>query len=239
MGENILENDPMEILLRSTKIISPTLIQYDIGSLFEGILFNCLKKAKSQFDKIILVSFYDSYHILYHYWGSIFSIDEANKLMKGVEIITVYGKYPIEPKAGVRILDVEMTRLAPTIIDIINKNKGKSFLMVITGLDLYAIDRGEETFRKTYPLLMILSKQFKEVNIIVALNKNLISPKTLEFVGNYSFNIADLKVNASNEKISYYMLFKRIAMLEYNLKSWEYIVTERSIDFKERYNNKK
>jgi len=226
-------SNPIGILLESTQKISPTLISYDIGSLCELFVYTTLKKAKNHFGKIFLLSFYDAFHIIYQYWKINLSDDAINETMQNIEIISVNSLYADSIRAKINIMTTAPSRLITDISSRIEEEleEGKHILLFFIGLDLYALNKGEDEFRKLFSLLMLLANKIENVSVATILNKNLFSSKTVEFLNSYSFNVVHLKADVIGFDVKYYIEFKRVAMLKYNLNVWEYKPLENTIKF--------
>ena len=229
-------SNPVEILLESTRKISPTLISYDIGSLFELFVYTTLKKAQTYFDKMVLLSFYDAFHIIYQYWKVNLSSNQIKEVMKNIEVVSVNSLYADSVKAEISMMITAPSRLIADISRRIEEElaDGKEVLLFFVGLDLYALNRGEEDFRKLFSLLMLLSNKMENVSVATVLNKNVFSSKTIEFLNSYSFNVVHLKADVIGVDVRYYIEFKRVAMLKYNLNVWEYKLAGNTIKFIKR-----
>ena len=230
------EPKPIEILMESSKAISPTLISYDIGSLFEIFIYELLKKATKQFDKVVLVSFHDAFHIIHQYWRINLGDSFVSEVMQNTRIVAVNSLYLDSISAEVNMTTTSPSRLLTDITNMLEEeiNDGKRILLFFVGLDMYALNKGEVDFRKLFSLLMLLANRIKNVSIITTLNKNVFSNKTNEFLNSYAFNVAHLKADAAGTEVKYYIEFKRVAMLQYNLNVWEYKLLGKSIRFLEK-----
>ena len=226
--------NPLRILLESTKIISPTLISYDVGSLFELFVYSLLENAKHQFDKIILLSFYDAFQIVYQYWQVNLSEERIANVMHDVKIISVNSIYlnSVE-NTKANIMATTPTRLMTELSKILEEDLvgNKTILLLFIGLDMYGLNKGESDFRKLFSLLMLLSNKVKNISIATVINKNVFSMKTVEFLNSYSFNVAHLHAEVEGIDVRYYFEFKRVALLKYNLNRWEYKLENNIIRF--------
>ncbi len=216
--------NPLEVFIKSSLEVSPSLIEYEIGSEVEIILYHYLKSISNKYENIFIVSFFDAHQAFFDYLKRVLNLEKINNFI----LIPVYSKKEDEER-----IDGSSPVVLGALGKRISKEEGKS-VAIMLGLDFYSIIFGENNFAQFYPRVTKL-KAFKEdLDIVVVLNTKLFSEKILQVVDSLSFTIAKLGIEEDINEFVRYMLLLRTVFVDYNLKKWYYRIERGKLVFYKR-----
>ncbi|NJE04651.1 hypothetical protein E3E36_00490 [Thermococcus sp. M36] len=130
--------DPLHLVLNATRVISPTLIQYELGSDIEVIMMNFLHSMREAYDDIMVVSFYDGYHTMRKYAEAIFGADFVDDIFNGSTLVSVNSFLEDQYGPTKRILTTDPEIIVGRLLEITGSLQRKT-LVLLLGLDFYGI----------------------------------------------------------------------------------------------------
>lgn len=213
--------NPLEALAKSSTKITPSLLEYEVGTDVEVFLYQYLDLVKDEYENIIIISFFDAHRALFDYLKRVFS--EYGDALKRSILIPVYSKVENERIEGA----------PPVIIGEIGRklrSYSKKSLVLIIGLDFYSIMFGEESLAQLYPRMANLRNYNQNLDVLITLNTKLFSDRTVQIINGFSLNIVRLGVEGEKEP-KRYILIVRSVFLEFNLNKWYYKINEGKIQF--------
>ena len=238
MNNSSTQMSPIDILIKATKKTSPSLLKYEVGSLLELFLFYLLKRAKVDFEKIVVLSFNDAFYTIFKFWKGIFNGSSLKETLSSLKVVSInhliehtmledikdHEFFSFEsPTALIRHLD----KLFQKFIDV------DKLLVIVFGLDFYAIKEGENVVTKLFPLLIIPISKNDTTQILITMNLKAFSEKVLHIINSYSINVAHLGVEIVNNIFERFFIFQRSIFPEYTLKKWHYnIIGGKKLFFK-------
>ncbi len=232
-----MEVNPLEILKESSKRISPTLIEYEIGSEIEIILYTLIKKLRQEYQNFIIISFHDAYLVLRRYLENVFSKTEVNTAFDGAHLISVNPILETEENQPQDIIkSTHHDIIVGRILEATSKINGES-LFIILGLDFFGIRIGKEELIDLFPALVSTIGRKKNNNVIMTLNVKVFPQSLVEIVNSFAFNVAHVGIELQDREIRRYITLIRTVFLEYNLKKWYYTLLGKKLVFK-RVNSK-
>jgi len=227
-----MEINPLEILEESSKRISPTLIEYEIGSEVEIVLYTLIGKLRQEYQNFIIISFHDAYLVLRRYLENIFSIDEINAVFNGAHLISVNPILETEENNPQNIIkSTHHDIIVGRILETTSRIKEES-LFIVLGLDFFGIRIGEEELIDLFPALVSTIGRKKSNNVIMTLNVKVFPQSLVEIVNSFAFNVAHLGIELHDKDIKRYITLIRTVFLEYNLKTWYYTLLGKKLVFK-------
>ena len=224
--------DPLEILEVSSKRISPTLIEYEIGSEVEIILYHLMAKLRPEYQNFIVISFHDAYLSLRRYLENIMSPEEINEIFGSMYLISVNPILEIgEDSPNYVIKSTHHDIIVGKVLKIIPKMQEKTLFLVL-GLDFYGIQVGKEELINIFPALVSAIGRKRSNNVIMTLNVKIFPKVIIEIVNSFAFNVAQVGIEVHDREIRRYMVLIRTVFLEYNLKKWYYTLFGKKLVFK-------
>ncbi|NJE08595.1 hypothetical protein E3E31_08690 [Thermococcus sp. M39] len=217
-----MNTNPLEILEESSKRISPTLVEYEIGSEVEIILYHLIAKLRPEYQNFVVISFHDAYLALKRYLENILSHEEIHKTFSNIHLISVNPVLEIEENSPDDIIkSTHHDIIVGRILEIISKIQGETLFLVL-GLDFYGIRVGKEELIDIFPALVSAIGRKKNNNVIMTLNVKVFPQGVVEIVNSFAFNVAHLGIEVHNRDLKRYITLIRTIFLEYNLKKWYY-----------------
>ncbi|NJE13202.1 hypothetical protein [Thermococcus sp. LS2] len=217
-----MNTNPLEILEESSKRISPTLIEYEIGSEVEIILYHLIAKLRPEYQNFVVISFHDAYLALKRYLENTLSHEEIHKTFSNIHLISVNPVLEIEENSPDDIIkSTHHDIIVGRILEIISKIQGETLFLVL-GLDFYGIRVGKEELIDIFPALVSAIGRKKNNNVIMTLNVKVFPQGVVEIVNSFAFNVAHLGIEVHNRDLKRYITLIRTIFLEYNLKKWYY-----------------
>ncbi len=215
--------NPLEIFAKSSLEVTPSLIEYEVGTEVEMILYNYLKLVSENYTNVFVISFFDAHIPFFEYIKRVVGddgvIDKCN-------LLPVYSKKEIGTLDGA----------APSIVALLGRSiqnrKGRS-LVVILGLDYYTAIFGEEHLVQMYPRITNLKVYKEDLSTVSILNTKILSDKTIQIINNFSFNVARLGIERKEETFERYLLLVKTIFVEYNLRKWHYRIENGKLVFYE------
>jgi len=218
--------NPLDIFVNSSLRLTPSLIEYEVGSEVEIIVYNYLKRVKDHYNDVYIVSFLDAHISFINYLKRVIGEDKTNDVLKDCKIIPVLSKRD-KIKGG-------DTNSAPIIAgklgDFFRKAEGK-ILSVVMGLDFYSILFSEKSLVGLYPRIATLTNYNKNLDVTIILNIKIFPDYINQIVDSFSHNIARLGVEKNEKDVRRYFMIVRSIFLEYNLRKWYYEIIGEEIRF--------
>ena len=215
--------NPLEIFARSSTEVTPSLIEYEVGTEVEMILYNFLKLVSNEYSNISIISFFDAHIPFFEYIRRVVDEDE---IIEKCNLLPVYSKKEMGSFDGA----------APSVVALLGRNiqniEGKS-LVVILGLDYYTAIFGEEHLVQMYPRITNLKVYKDDLDTISILNTKILSDKTIQIINNFSFNVVQLGIEKKDSSFERYILLVKTIFVEYNLKKWFYRIERGKLIFYE------
>ncbi|AHF80705.1 hypothetical protein [Thermococcus paralvinellae] len=224
--------NPLEILKESSKRISPTLIEYEIGSEVEIVLYHLIAKLRPEYQDFIVVSFHDAYLALRKYLENTLSHEEINKIFNNIHLVSVNPVLETsESKPNDVIKSTHHDIIVGRILEIASRIQGRA-LFLILGLDFYGIRIGKEELIDLFPALVSAIGRKRDSNLIMTLNVKVFPQSVVEIVNSFAFNVAHLGIEIHDKDLKRYITLIRTIFLEYNLKKWYYRLFGKELIFK-------
>ena len=215
--------NPLEIFAKSSMEVTPSLIEYEVGTEVEMVLYDFLKLVSDKYSNVSVISFFDAHIPFFEYIKRVVKEDE---IVEEWNLLPVYSKKEMESFDGA----------APSVVALLGRNiqnlEGKS-LVVILGLDYYTAIFGEEHLVQMYPRVTNLKVYKDDLDTISILNTKILSDKTIQIINNFSFNVIQLGIERRNGSFERYMLLVKTIFVEYNLRKWFYKVERGKLIFYE------
>ncbi|WP_054839774.1 hypothetical protein [Thermococcus sp. JCM 11816] len=82
-------SEPLGILAQAVERISPTLIQFELGSDVEVILMKLLYKLRPNYDDFLVISFYDGYAAFRKYVENIFEEEYVRRVFESAKLLSI------------------------------------------------------------------------------------------------------------------------------------------------------
>jgi len=223
--------EPLEIIAEASARISPTFINYQIGSEVEVILYYLLRMLRCMHDELFIISFQDAYHFVLSYVSSIYP--DAEEVLKPDHLISInpFLEESLDPEMIIKAKDAEI--IAGRIhnrLTSLETGRGRK-LFLILGLDLYGI-RYPEELTQVVPLLSRTLTRDRQANVIITFNLRAFSGHIVEIIDSFALNIFRFSIEVRRKKIRRKLTVVRSPFLEYNLRSWYYTVGREGITFK-------
>ncbi len=200
--------DPLKIFVESSAKLTPSAVEYEVGSEVEIFIYNYLRAVKD-YDSIVLISFMDAHRMFFEYLNRVI----GDKL-EDLEVVTVLSKKG----------NVESAPLIAGRLGNIFKSKSGKILALILGLDFYAIVFSEKSFLDLYPRIANLTRYNENLNLVTVFNGAIFSQTVSQMIYTFSLNIVKLGIEKFNNELRRYITIIRSAFPEYNLKKWYYEV---------------
>ena len=221
--------DPLDVFAKSSLKITPSLIEYEVGSEIELFVYNYLRRVFDNYDRIVFLSFFDAYSSFVKFLIRSIGKEKVDKILKNCELISIYPKGETDYTMSIKNLDY------PTIIGklrlFLDEISGRTIILAL-GLDFYSIFLSEKSFISLFPRIAKLPSNYKDLSLTVVLNVKIFSDKVKEIINSFSFNIARLGIENVNNRLLRYFILIRTIYLNYNLFKWYYDVIGDRIIFR-------
>lgn len=222
--------EPLEIIAEASGRISPTFLNYQIGSEIEVILYHLLKKLGSTYRELFIISFQDAYHFVLSYVSSIYP--GAGEVLRPHHLISInpFLEEALNPETIIKAKDAEI--IAGRIhnrLSSMERPPGRR-LFLILGLDLYGI-RYPEELTQIVPLLSRTLTRDRDANVIVVFNMKAFPEHVVEVIDSFALNVFRFSVEVKRREIRRKFTVVRSPFLEYNLRSWYYTVRDDGLVF--------
>ncbi|NJF24234.1 hypothetical protein [Thermococcus sp. Bubb.Bath] len=226
-------SEPLGILARAVERISPTLIQFEIGSDVEVILMKLLSKLRPNYEGFLVISFYDGYEAFRKYVENVFERDYVDKVFEGVKLVSVnsFLEEGLQPLENLKTTQPDI--IAGRILGI-TANLPKRTLVLILGLDFYGVREGEENLVQLFPRLMTVLNKREGFRTLVTFNMGIFSPGVVNTLGSFVFNVVKVGLEVNGTEIRRYLQFIRTPFLEYNLEKWYYTMMAKIVTFRRK-----
>ncbi|ASJ00228.1 hypothetical protein [Thermococcus gorgonarius] len=218
--------DPLDIMAMSTRQLSPTLISHEIGSDVELIIYHLIKRLQPDYEKVVVISFNDAYYSVVKYLRTVYP--DAEVTLKNVALVSINPllEESMNPDMVLSTNDPEIIggRMRVTFSGMSN------VLYVVLGLDIYGV-------RHTKDLPLMIPAITKTLSlggnngILMTFNVRLFPENIVELVNSFSLSVFRLSVKVEGESLKRVLTVVRSPFLEYNLKSWSYMVTKDGLIF--------
>lgn len=211
--------NPLDIIIESSKVVTPTIFNHEIGSEFESVLYHVVKRLKSEYKGFIVISFTDAYASILKYLESIYK--DARDVFKDAKVFSVLSYF--EDVLGQEVLI--KTKDPEIIIGKIKSNLGvkDNTLFLVLGLDIFGVKYPKELITVLPALIRILGRGEKN-NILITFNFKAFPENVTEIVNSFALNLFNFGIEVGKNEIKRKLTVIRSIFLEYNLKSWYYTV---------------
>ncbi len=210
--------NPLQIFAESSKKLTPSLIEYEVGTEVEMIVYRYLKEVEGYYDDILIVSFIDAHVTFLEYLRRVLRRD----VLKDVEVLSLLSK---------KFKDSESAPLiAGRLGNIIGERKGK-ILAVFLGLDFYSIVFSEKALLELFPRIVNLTRYNENLSIVSVFNGAIFSSSVNQMLYTFSLNVIKLSIERIDGDFKRVLTIIRSAFPEYNLKKWYYEIESDEINF--------
>ena len=210
--------NPLQIFIESLKRLSPSLVEYEVGSEVEMFVYKYLQKVKPEFDRVVLVSFMDAHLTFIDYVERVLRDTE---FLENIDVVQILSKKTKDPGGSAPLV---AGRLSKTLSD-----STKKTLAVVLGLDFYAIVFSEKSLLDLFPRIVNLMRYNNNLKIVSVFNGAIFSPKVNQMMYTFSLNIIRLNVERVDTKLRRCATIIRSIFPEYNLKKWYYDIVGNEI----------
>lgn len=218
--------DPLELMTAASKRVTPTLLNYEIGSDIESVLYHLIKRLRGEYEELVVISFQDAYVSVLKYLKSVYK--DASEVFKDTYLISVnpFLEEELNPNLLIKTKDAEI------IVGRTRSNLGtkSNTLFLVLGLDLYGVKYPDELVVIIPALIRVLSKG-KNNNILITFNVKIFPENIVEIVNSFSLNLFKFGIEVKENEIKRKLTVIRSAFVEYNLRSWYYTITPNRIVF--------
>lgn len=224
-------SEPLGILARAVERISPTLVQFELGSDVEVILMKLLYKLRPNYEDFLIISFYDGYAAFRKYVENIFEEEYIKRVFDGVKLVSVnsFLEEEFHPIESLKTSQPEI--IAGRILGITTDLPQRTLVLVL-GLDFYGVREGEENLIQLFPRLMTILNKRGGFRTIVTFNTGIFSPLVVNILGSFVFNVVKVGLEVDGKEIRRYIQFIRTPFLEYNLEKWYYTLIGKIVTFR-------
>lgn len=214
---------------------SPTMMEYEVGTSTEIILFNILERLiNEKVEKIIVISMYDVFHIIYQHITSLIPEERVNIILKNTLLVSVnpISEIILKPRV-ISFLSPEALSKRITAEIIRHVGKEKRAITLLVGSEIYALKEGLQQFISFYQFMVSSSFLHKNLSSLILIDFKTLSENLLEILRLYSANVVRFAVenNVSFKDIKRYLLIFKSMFLEYELKKWYYEIKNDKLEF--------
>ncbi|HII61309.1 hypothetical protein [Pyrococcus horikoshii] len=212
--------NPLELIVESSKRVTPTIFNHEIGSDIESVLYHVIKSLKPEYKEFVIISFSDAYASIIRYLESVY--EDADEIFKkGAKLISVVSFF--EENLGQELLI--QTKDPELIVGRIKTNLGtkNNTLFLVLGLDIFGVRYPGELVMLLPGLIRVLGGG-KNNNIIITFNFKAFPENITEIVNSFALNLFKFGVDVKGSEIKRKLTVIRSVFVEYNLKSWYYTV---------------
>ncbi|WP_297507421.1 hypothetical protein [Thermococcus sp.] len=226
-----MTGDPLSLIVEASRRMSPTFLNYQIGSEIELILYHLLRRLKDLYDEVFVISFHDAYHFIVSYVSSVYP--DGRDVFRPSHLISVnpYLEEALNPTMVIKVKDPEiiMGRIQSKLLSL-DPDNGKRKLFIVLGLDLYGIRYREELVQIVPMISRMLAKE-EGSNVLVTFNVRAFPETVSEIIDCFALNVFRFAVEVKKRTIRRKLTVIRSPFIEYNLRSWYYTVTKEGINF--------
>ncbi len=221
--------DPLDVFADSSMKITPSLLEYEVGSEIELFVYNYLKRVSNHYDRILFLSFFDAYDSFLKFLIRSIGREKVEEVLKRSELVSIYPRSETYFSMSIKNLDY------PTVLGklrmFFDDLDGRTVVITL-GLDFYSIFLSEKSFVSLFPRIATLPSSYRDLNLVIVLNVKIFSEHVKEIIDSFSFNIARLGIESVNNKLLRYFILIRTVHLNYNLFKWYYDVIGDRIVFR-------
>ncbi|WP_297497042.1 hypothetical protein [Thermococcus sp.] len=225
-----MAKDPISLMMDASLRMSPTFLNYQIGSEIELILYHLLKRLKGLYDEVFVISFHDAYHFFVSYVSSVYP--DGREVFRPSYLISVnpFLEEVMNPTMVIKVKDPEiiMGRIQSKLLSL-NPDNGKKKLFLVLGLDLYGIRYRDELIQMIPMISRMLARE--RSNVLMAFNVRAFPETVSEIIDSFALNIFRFAVEVKKKAIRRKLTVIRSPFIEYNLRSWYYTITKEGITF--------
>ncbi|WP_175059018.1 hypothetical protein [Thermococcus sp. 2319x1] len=218
--------DPLELITEASKRVAPTLLNHEIGSDIESVLYHLIKRLRRDYKELVIISFQDAYASVLKYLKSVYK--DASEVFGDAYLISVnpFLEEELNPNLLIKTKDAEI------IIGRIKAALGtkSNTLFLVLGLDLYGVKYPEELIIVIPALIRVLSKG-ESNNVLVTFNVKIFPENVVEIVNSFSLNLFKFGIEVKENEIKRKLTVIKSAFVEYTLRSWYYTITPNRIVF--------
>jgi len=210
--------NPLQIFVESSKKLTPSLIEYEVGTEVEMIVYRYLEDVRSYYDDVLMVSFIDAHVAFLEYLKRVLRRD----VLRDVEVISLLSK---------KFKDSESAPLIAGRLGSIIEGKRGKILAVFLGLDFYSIVFSEKSLLELFPRIVNLTRYNRNLNIVSVFNGAIFSSSLSQMLYTFSLNVMKLSIERTDGDFKRVLTIIRSAFPEYNLRRWHYDVIGDNINF--------
>lgn len=210
--------NPLQIFVESSKKLTPSLIEYEVGTEVEMIVYRYLEDVRSYYDDVLMVSFVDAHVAFLEYLKRVLRRD----VLRDVEVISLLSK---------KFKDSESAPLIAGRLGSIIEGKSGKILAVFLGLDFYSIVFSEKSLLELFPRIVNLTRYNRNLNIVSVFNGAIFSSSVSQMLYTFSLNVMKLSIERTDGDFKRVLTIIRSAFPEYNLRRWHYDVIGDNINF--------
>ncbi|RLI83950.1 MAG: hypothetical protein DRP01_08705 [Archaeoglobales archaeon] len=210
--------NPLQIFVESSKKLTPSLIEYEVGTEVEMIVYRYLEDVRSYYDDVLMVSFVDAHVAFLEYLKRVLRRD----VLRDVEVISLLSK---------KFKDSESAPLIAGRLGSIIEGKRGKILAVFLGLDFYSIVFSEKSLLELFPRIVNLTRYNRNLNIVSVFNGAIFSSSVSQMLYTFSLNVMKLSIERTDGDFKRVLTIIRSAFPEYNLRRWHYDVIGDNINF--------
>lgn len=221
-----MKMNPLELITLSSKRITPTVLNYQIGSDIESVLYHLIKRLRGEYEEFVIISFQDAYTSISKYLKSIYR--DAPEVFKDTYLVSVnpFLEEELNPDLPVKTKDAE---IITGRIRVALGTKSNTLFLVL-GLDLYGVKYPEELVVIIPALIRLLSKG-ENNNLLIPFNIKIFPENIVEIVNSFALNLFKFGVEVKRGEIKRKLTIIRSPFVEYNLRSWYYMIAPSKIVF--------
>jgi len=221
-----MKMNPLELITTTSEQITPTLLNYEIGSDIESVLYHLIKKLKGEYEEFVIISFQDAYVSISKYLDSIYK--DTSEVFKDSYLISInpFLEERLNPDFVTKTKDAEI------IVGRISRNLGikSNTLFLVLGLDLYGVKYPDELIAIIPAIVRVLSTG-KNNNILFMFNVKIFSENIVEVMNSFALNVFKFGIEVKGNEIKRKLTVIRSPLVEYNLRSWYYTIAPSKIIF--------
>ncbi|AMQ19616.1 hypothetical protein [Thermococcus peptonophilus] len=224
-------SEPLGILAQAVERISPTLIEFELGSDVEVILMKLLYKLRPNYNDFLIISFYDGYAAFRKYVENIFEEEYVRRVFESAKLLSInsFLEEDFNPLEDLKTSQPDI--IAGRALRITEALPQRTLVLVL-GLDLYGVRDGEKNLIQLFPRLMTVLNRREGFRTIVTFNTGIFSPSVVNILGSFVFNVVKVGLEVEGKEIRRYIQFIRTPFLEHNLEKWYYTLIGKIVTFR-------
>ncbi|WP_054841661.1 hypothetical protein [Thermococcus peptonophilus] len=175
-------SEPLGILAQAVERISPTLIEFELGSDVEVILMKLLYKLRPNYNDFLIISFYDGYAAFRKYVENIFEEEYVRRVFESAKLLSInsFLEEDFNPLEDLKTSQPDI--IAGRALRITEALPQRTLVLVL-GLDLYGVRDGEKNLIQLFPRLMTVLNRREGFRTIVTFNTGIFSLRWSTFSG--------------------------------------------------------